>query len=127
MGAPGAGAPPHFSYTYIHVPLLATLILALCLASSTTPDLWPVSAPTSQNIFLPLCYPHTITLWNQAHTCKTLGVVTIPKSLLARMRRSRVVELISYTRPRPSPLGAGRGREHESMSSRACHAKHHAS
>ena len=24
---------------------------------------------------------------NQAHTCKTLGVVTIPKSLLARMRR----------------------------------------
>ena len=64
---------------------------------------------------------------NQADTCKTLGVVTIPKSLLARMRRSRVVELISYTRPRPAPLGAGRGREHESMSSRACHVKHHAS
>ena len=67
------------------------------------------------------------TRMNQAHTCKTLGVVTIPKSLLARMRRSRVVELISYTRPRPAPLGAGRGREHESMSSRACHVKHHAS
>ena len=67
---------------------------------------------------------------NQAHTCKTLGIVTIPKSLLARMRRcirviisSRVVELISYTRPCPAPLGAGRGREYEieSMSSRACH------
>ena len=26
-------------------------------------------------------------IFNQAHTCKTLGVVTIPKSLLARMRR----------------------------------------
>ena len=53
----------------------------------------------------------------QAHTCKTLGVVT---TLLARMRRcirviisSRVVELISYTRPRPAPLTAGRGREYE--------------
>ena len=40
--------------------------------------------------------------------------------------RARVVELISYTRPRPAPLGAGRGREYEGMSSRACHTKHHA-
>ena len=75
---------------------------------------------------------------NQAHTCKTLGVVTKPSRLLARMRRcirvilstsarGQLAQLISYSRPRPAPLGAGRGREYENMSSRACHVKHHAS
>ena len=71
---------------------------------------------------------------NQAHTCKTLGVVTKPKSIAsthAQMHprniiheRARLAQLISYSRPRPAHLGAGRGSEYENMSSRACHVKH---
>ena len=38
-------------------------------------------------------------LTNQAHTCKTLGVVTIPKSFLARMRRYiRVINILARCR-----------------------------
>ena len=60
---------------------------------------------------------------NQAHTCKTLGVVTKHMSIASthaqmhprnniHVRDTRAI-LISYSRPRPAPLGAGRGREYE--------------
>ena len=61
--------------------------------------------------------------------CKTLGIVTKPKSVAsthAQMRPRNIIHAraISYSRPRPAPnylrtrdhaqrLGAGRGREYE--------------
>ena len=57
---------------------------------------------------------------NQAHTCKTLGVVTKPMSIAsthAQMHPRNIIHaraiLISYSRPRPAPKDAGRGREYE--------------
>ena len=60
---------------------------------------------------------------NQAHTCKTLGVVTKRMSIAsthAQMHPRNIIHaratraiLISYSRPRPAHLGAGRGREYE--------------
>ena len=42
---------------------------------------------------------NAVPIQNQAHTCKTLGIVTIPKSLLARMRRCiRVIILARCTK-----------------------------
>ena len=72
---------------------------------------------------------------NQAHTCKTLGIVTTPKSIAstrniiharARVAQYSVLYVISCSRPRPAPSGAGHGREYENMSSLASHVKYHA-
>ena len=78
-------------------------------------------------------------MYNQAHTCKTLGIVTKPMAIAsthaqmhprniihACARLARNTNFILATTP-TAFLGAGRGREYESMSSRACHVKHHAS
>ena len=67
-------------------------------------------------------------LWhqlNQAHTCKTLGVVTKPMSIASTHAQMHII----HTRVRLAQ-GAGRDREYESMhdmSSREYHVKHHAS
>ena len=61
-----------------------------------------------------------VNYYNQAHTCKTLGVVTKPMSIAsthAQMHPRNIIHaraiLISYSRPRPAPKDAGRGREYE--------------
>ena len=56
---------------------------------------------------------------NQAHTCKTLGIVTKPKSIAsthAQMRPRNIIHARAITfvlATTPSALGAGRGREYE--------------
>ena len=62
--------------------------------------------------------PQTSTQYNQAHTCKTLGVVTKPKSIAsthALMHPRNIIhararpirgDVISYSRPRPAPVQA---------------------
>ena len=71
---------------------------------------------------------------NQAHTCKTLGIVTKPKSIAsthAQMRPRNIIHARAITfvlATTPSVLGAGRGREsvstYTATGSRARHVKH---
>ena len=86
-------------------------------------------------------FPHFQSLWPAAYAmiiiikhirAKLSALSQNPSQLLARMRRyirvilSLSAMLILYSRSRPAPFCVV-GREYESMNSRACHVKHHAS
>ena len=118
--------------------LLECIGTAELIASFMVDDVWLSAKKTcTQNIPLYTCVPRLYSFpktsvsyactctYNQAHTCKTLGVVTKPKSIAsthAQMHprniiheRVKLTQLISYSRPRPAPKDAGRGRKYENM------------